>query len=604
MNKEQFDQLKEKVDREFEESLDEMAKKFENALMHQFGPAERVNKAVMQHSPSDTPKNGISPKATYGVAPTAPIACEDDEYQQLNLAGSANPFSAANGHGAYEWIDGEDDKGEHDYDTPKLSRPTSPGFPAILKSLIDVLEKSIGTLPLNLNEELSARAVLADLHSDTLNLSWTPSIKSPGIGDYIFWPSSETFSDVTHVSMTSLLSTLRKYSKDEGLNQELGTLASKTITSPPISLVEAVERTDKILKAAAILGVELVESLNKAWRDSSDGDHVGKLVEARLQMLKAAEAMEGKTHPSVTSAMTSLADDTLNLIEGLRMGNVMRYNSEPEHEIIKEAGADSIYNDVERSDRLIEKVSKADTIVEEEVESADDINPPHEGMMIAWYPTSGFAAQLSSEGGETAENIHMTLIYFGKADDYSDEQINQISEIMSKQVKMQQPIQGQISGFAVFNEEEGKVPVVALIDAAGLAEFRTIIIKALDEESIPFDKKHDFTPHITLAYGDPSGANLLNRDIPYKETTPLSIDSFWLVKHDDKIAQFSLDGGIGDPSGQEPIDIEDRLRASDEDAKGTATLFNKMWRRQIVDSRYGLQLIKTEGGKNTVIDVE
>jgi hypothetical protein len=126
----------------------------------------------------------------------------------------------------------------------------------------------------------------------------------------------------------------------------------------------------------------------------------------------------------------------------------------------------------------------------------------HAGAMVALYIDAANAKALAVDGGEPAEDLHITLAYFDdQATDRSDwETIHAlVANISAKHL----PLSGVIGGQGVFATPDGHAHW-AHPDVPGIEDLRHDLVHALDLAGFEVRKDHSFTPHITLAYTEPS----------------------------------------------------------------------------------------------------
>lgn len=125
------------------------------------------------------------------------------------------------------------------------------------------------------------------------------------------------------------------------------------------------------------------------------------------------------------------------------------------------------------------------------------------------------------EYGETAADLHITLVYLGEVDDYLAEFRDEIAAVIERVAGEFPPIKGEVSGYGVFN---GTMPVVyASYDSPDLSAFRQALWDGLKDYPIKLPNDHGFDPHITLAYADVKGKDIF---IP---TMPASFEAVSLV---------------------------------------------------------------------------
>ncbi len=119
------------------------------------------------------------------------------------------------------------------------------------------------------------------------------------------------------------------------------------------------------------------------------------------------------------------------------------------------------------------------------------------GVMVALRPPTAVCEALEFEGGEDAENMHITLCYLGDKDDVDREALDSVVVEWARTVG---PLTGRIGGFGQFINE-GEAVLVALWDIPGLDRFRLSIKDSLAVEKVMRTEDHGFTAHTTIAYG-------------------------------------------------------------------------------------------------------
>lgn len=137
--------------------------------------------------------------------------------------------------------------------------------------------------------------------------------------------------------------------------------------------------------------------------------------------------------------------------------------------------------------------------------------------MIALLPSAEDASRLAVDGGEPADELHVTLAYFPDADDMDDP-----ADIADRLQQMfPGGVQGDVNGHAVFNPDHpDKTPcAVYLMQAPGLADAHT--------ELAPDGGDYDsYVPHMTAQY-DPTG--------PLSETGSVTFDRARIAKRGHQI---------------------------------------------------------------------
>ncbi len=137
-----------------------------------------------------------------------------------------------------------------------------------------------------------------------------------------------------------------------------------------------------------------------------------------------------------------------------------------------------------------------------EVEKADRSKDP--GVMIALrLPTNtANAIALGGENAEPPEKLHVTLAYLGRMSQVGSGGIAAATEAIAAVCGV--PIlRGALAGvgrFAGTESSDGKDVVIGLVDVPGLTDLRYRLVMELLARGVVLPSKHDYTPHVTLAY--------------------------------------------------------------------------------------------------------
>ena len=123
----------------------------------------------------------------------------------------------------------------------------------------------------------------------------------------------------------------------------------------------------------------------------------------------------------------------------------------------------------------------------------------HTGVMVALYPKPEVARAMAVEGGEPADEIHLTLAFLGDSADLEDAE--GLAAVVAGFARSCPPLSGEVSGTGRFTAGENPV-LYASADLPALPSNRERLIDALVAGGFPVSKSHGFTPHMTLAYDD------------------------------------------------------------------------------------------------------
>jgi 2'-5' RNA ligase len=115
--------------------------------------------------------------------------------------------------------------------------------------------------------------------------------------------------------------------------------------------------------------------------------------------------------------------------------------------------------------------------------------------MIALYPPPEVAEKLAVEGGLPPDEMHVTVVYLGDADDIDGDEFREVvAELAARK-----PVKAQISGLARFTGGDKDV-IVALIDSSDLEDLRRDTLDALAERGIQIPRDHGYCAHMTVTY--------------------------------------------------------------------------------------------------------
>ncbi|NUS83661.1 MAG: hypothetical protein HOY75_13175 [Streptomyces sp.] len=195
-----------------------------------------------------------------------------------------------------------------------------------------------------------------------------------------------------------------------------------------------------------------------------------------------------------------------------------------------------------------------------------------QGAMIALMPTEEDAARLAIEGGEDAEQLHLTLYFLGEGDDFSEEQRAALISALEGAMGYvgTGPITARVFGAAHWNAGSDSPSWVWSVgddrdsgpDAPRLEDGRTVAAEALLQSGLFADmpaQHSPWQPHICAAYSDE-----LDLIIPLEERLgPVAFDRIRVAfagEHTDVPLAESVTAAAG-PLRRQPTDLETRSRA-------------------------------------------
>lgn len=138
----------------------------------------------------------------------------------------------------------------------------------------------------------------------------------------------------------------------------------------------------------------------------------------------------------------------------------------------------------------------------------------HTGAMIALRMTDDDAARLAMDGGEPADNLHLTLMYLGEAADLTDEMRQNIISSAQQTADMFGPFEAEAFSVDVFNPEsdERDTAIVLGISGGQVADVHDDMrlrvpenLEAMlgeDAQAALPEQHSPFVAHVTLAYSD------------------------------------------------------------------------------------------------------
>lgn len=149
------------------------------------------------------------------------------------------------------------------------------------------------------------------------------------------------------------------------------------------------------------------------------------------------------------------------------------------------------------------------------VANAHEFGADLDGVIITVEPTPPEKGALAIDGGEPADRIHCTLAMLGTTATLDDEAKRIIGAVCASFGPQIDPIGGRVGGIGWFGAADSMT--LALVDAPGLSALRAQIVSALADAGYPPVDDHDFTPHLTLAYGQIDASEKVGMPITFNE---------------------------------------------------------------------------------------
>lgn len=156
--------------------------------------------------------------------------------------------------------------------------------------------------------------------------------------------------------------------------------------------------------------------------------------------------------------------------------------------------------------KTLKEAEAAEPALTETQKAAGKDRKADPGIMVALWPHLDVAKELAVDGGESADNMHLTLAYLGRLSNVGPENFQKCMSIVKEIALASNQVEGSIAGvgrFAASESSDNKDVLYASVDSPGLHELRHELVTKLAAAGVEINKEHGFTPHITLSYVDP-----------------------------------------------------------------------------------------------------
>lgn len=123
------------------------------------------------------------------------------------------------------------------------------------------------------------------------------------------------------------------------------------------------------------------------------------------------------------------------------------------------------------------------------------------GAMVALVPSDADAKRLAVEGGEPLDQLHLTLVYLGEADQFDEATRQALIDAGRDTALGWSSVEAQAFAPALFNPTGDEPCAVLICSGSEVAEFyETVLADVTELVDLPDDRHVPFIPHITLAY--------------------------------------------------------------------------------------------------------
>ncbi len=125
----------------------------------------------------------------------------------------------------------------------------------------------------------------------------------------------------------------------------------------------------------------------------------------------------------------------------------------------------------------------------------------HDGAMIALVPSSSDISRLAVPDGEPIEQLHVTMLFLGPADDIDEETQRTIIDAMKDLAQRLPIVNAEVFSFSVFNPGEPGACLVAGLTGSELEDAHDSVEEFLGETGLDIPDQHEpWIPHCTLVY--------------------------------------------------------------------------------------------------------
>lgn len=140
-----------------------------------------------------------------------------------------------------------------------------------------------------------------------------------------------------------------------------------------------------------------------------------------------------------------------------------------------------------------------------------EAGPVHTGAMVALIPTAEDAARLAVDGGESAEELHLTLAYLGEAADLGAQGLQDVIDAVSTAVNGMPTVDADVFAVTAFNPGPGRETDTCLVYGVTgdlLDTVHDFVMRAIDQSAVGTRIPPQILPwvaHVTAEYSDDLG---------------------------------------------------------------------------------------------------
>lgn len=167
----------------------------------------------------------------------------------------------------------------------------------------------------------------------------------------------------------------------------------------------------------------------------------------------------------------------------------------------------------------------------------------HSGAMVALTAPDSVRKGLDKLGllkapGVEPDNLHITLLYLGKANDIDRPRLRRLIQALKDTCAKHAPIQIKIGGIGKFQEGPDGIPIWASATGPGLSQLQGDLEKVVGQ-IMALPSEHGWVPHLTLGYLKP-GSDYALPDVTRAHLPQWEARDVKLVMADESVDSFPL----------------------------------------------------------------